>query len=58
MCVCKTSLKKGEEYIFDFKQKLRFAPGRYTISISCNRFDENDWQRKFYGGESTWVNND
>ena len=33
--------KKGEEYIFDFKQKLRLAPGKYTLSISCNRFDEN-----------------
>lgn len=33
--------KKGEEYIFDFEQKLRLAPGRYTLSVSCNRFDEN-----------------
>ena len=33
--------KKGEEYIFDFEQKLRLAPGKYTLSISCNRFDEN-----------------
>lgn len=33
--------KKGEEYIFDFKQKLRLAPGKYTLSVSCNRFDEN-----------------
>lgn len=33
--------KKGEEYIFDFKQKLRLAPGKYTLSISCNRFDDN-----------------
>lgn len=33
--------KKGEEYIFDFKQKLRLAPGKYTLSISCNRFNEN-----------------
>lgn len=33
--------QKGEEYIFDFEQKLRLAPGKYTLSISCNRFDEN-----------------
>lgn len=33
--------KKGEEYIFDFEQKLRLAPGKYTLSISCNRFDDN-----------------
>ncbi len=35
------SCKKGEEYIFDFKQKLRLAPGKYTLSVSCNRFNEN-----------------
>ena len=33
--------KKGEEYIFDFEQKLRLAPGKYTLSISCNRFDDD-----------------
>jgi len=33
--------KKGEEYIFDFEQKLRLAPGKYTLSVSCNRFDDN-----------------
>lgn len=33
--------KKDEEYIFDFAQKLRLAPGKYTLSVSCNRFDEN-----------------
>ncbi len=33
--------KKGEEYIFEFKQKLKLAPGKYTLSISCNRFDDN-----------------
>ena len=33
--------ESGEEYIFDFEQKLRLAPGKYTLSISCNRFDEN-----------------
>ena len=33
--------EKGEEYIFDFEQKLRLAPGKYTLSISCSRFDDN-----------------
>lgn len=33
--------KKGEEYIFDFTQKLKLAPGKYTLSVSCNRFNEN-----------------
>ncbi|MBR1540669.1 MAG: ABC transporter ATP-binding protein [Clostridia bacterium] len=33
--------KAEEEYIFDFEQKLRLAPGKYTLSVSCNRFDEN-----------------
>ena len=33
--------EKGEEYIFDFEQKLKLAPGKYTISISCSRFDDN-----------------
>ena len=31
----------GEEYIFEFKQKLKLAPGKYTLSISCSRFDDN-----------------
>ena len=33
--------KKGEEYIFDFAQELKLAPGKYTLSISCSRFDDN-----------------
>ena len=32
---------ENDEYIFEFKQKLKLAPGKYTLSISCNRFDEN-----------------
>ena len=32
--------KKGEEYIFEFKQKILLAPGKYTLSISCNRFSD------------------
>jgi teichoic acid transport system ATP-binding protein len=34
-------IEKGEEYLFDFEQKLRLAPGKYTLSVSCNRFDED-----------------
>lgn len=38
----KTGLcKKNEEYVFEFRQKLMLAPGKYTLSVSCNRFDEN-----------------
>lgn len=33
--------KKGEQYIYEFKQKLMLAPGKYTLSISCSRFDFN-----------------
>lgn len=30
-----------EKYIYQFKQKLRLAPGKYTLSISCSRYDYN-----------------
>lgn len=33
--------KNGEQYIYEFKQKLMLAPGKYTLSISCSRFDFN-----------------
>ena len=33
--------KKGEKYIYEFKQKLRLAPGKYTLSLSCSRFNAN-----------------
>ena len=33
--------KKDEEYVYEFKQKLRLAPGKYTLSVSCSRFDDN-----------------
>ena len=33
--------KKGEKYIFEFKQKLNLAPGKYTLSIGCTRYDNN-----------------
>lgn len=30
----------GDIAICEFKQKLQLAPGRYTLSISCSRYDE------------------
>lgn len=33
--------QEGKSYIFEFKQKLPLAPGKYTLSVSCTRFDEN-----------------
>ena len=33
--------KKGEKYIYEFKQKLMLAPGKYTLSLSCSKFDFN-----------------
>lgn len=33
--------KKGEDYICEFKQKFKLAPGKYTISLSCSRYDAN-----------------
>lgn len=33
--------KKGEKYICEFNQKFRLAPGKYTLSLSCSRFDYN-----------------
>ena len=32
---------KGHKYNFCFKQKLKLAPGKYTLSIGATRFDEN-----------------
>lgn len=29
----------GEEYIVEFKQKLNLAPGKYTLSLSCSRYN-------------------
>ena len=31
----------GEKYICEFKQKMRLAPGKYTLSLSCSKFDYN-----------------
>ena len=33
--------KKGHEYMCEFKQKLRLTPGKYTLSLSCSKFDMN-----------------
>lgn len=33
--------QKGETYICEFKQKFQLAPGKYTLSLSCSRFDYN-----------------
>ena len=33
--------KKGELYKCEFNQELRLAPGKYTLSLSCSKFDYN-----------------
>ncbi len=33
--------KKGEKYICEFKQKFNLAPGKYTLSLSCSKYDYN-----------------
>ena len=33
--------KKGNKYICEFKQKFNLAPGKYTLSLSCSRYDYN-----------------
>jgi len=33
--------KKGEIYKCEFNQKLMLAPGKYTLSLSCSKFDYN-----------------
>ncbi len=33
--------KKGEKYVCSFRQKLKLAPGKYTLSISCTKFNSN-----------------
>lgn len=35
--LCKT----GEKYVCSFEQKLKLAPGKYTLSLSCTRYDVN-----------------
>lgn len=31
--------KKGKEYLCEFKQKMKLAPGKYTLSLSCSKYD-------------------
>ena len=31
--------KPNEEYIVDFEQKLALSPGKYTLSLSCSRYN-------------------
>lgn len=33
--------EKGKTYICEFKQKLRLAPGKYTLSLSCSKYNMN-----------------
>jgi len=33
--------EKGKKYICEFRQKFQLAPGKYTLSLSCSRFDYN-----------------
>ena len=32
---------QNHEYICEFKQKMKLAPGKYTMSLSCSRYDAN-----------------
>ena len=33
--------KKDHEYICEFKQKMKLSPGKYTMSLSCSKYDAN-----------------
>lgn len=33
--------KAGEKYVCSFEQQLKLAPGKYTLSLSCTRYDVN-----------------
>ena len=33
--------QKGKKYMCEFKQKMRLAPGKYTLSLSCSKYDMN-----------------
>ena len=35
------SFTKGDDYVFEFKQKFLLAPGKYTLSIGCTRYDDD-----------------
>lgn len=49
MCGTNTNLQKiytgkcqkGKEYQCEFKQKIRLAPGKYTLSLSCSKYGIN-----------------
>ena len=32
---------QNHEYICEFKQKMKLAPGKYTMSLSCSKYDMN-----------------
>lgn len=32
---------KGKEYLCEFKQKIKLAPGKYTLSLSCSKYNAN-----------------
>jgi teichoic acid transport system ATP-binding protein len=31
----------GKEYQCEFKQKMKLAPGKYTLSLSCSKYNAN-----------------
>lgn len=31
--------EKGQEYICEFKQKMKLSPGKYTLSLSCSKYN-------------------
>lgn len=31
--------KKDKEYLCEFKQRIKLAPGKYTLSLSCSKYD-------------------
>ncbi len=33
--------QKGKEYMCEFKQKIKLAPGKYTLSLSCSKYGPN-----------------
>lgn len=32
---------KGKKYLCEFKQKIKLAPGKYTLSLSCSKYSAN-----------------
>ena len=33
--------EKGKNYMCEFRQKIKLAPGKYTLSLSCSKYDMN-----------------